>query len=293
MYGLGGPSGRAAEKETLRRVHEVIAARMSGDAEAFLKFFVEDVELRGNCQKLAFFPAGRWSGHDALRETLRRADIAFEPLDAEVLDVLVEGDRAAVRWRGSWRRRANNAVLCRDLAHFLRWRNGRVAEMDEFIDHRDDSRFSGVRLRSFAEMLDPPPPCLSREEMARRLMALGNFSSEGPDIDLFRIYCAADVVSEFVGDPATIFYAGRHCGVDALTSIIRAINIDFEQVGATPSQMIVDGGAVAARRTVEWRHRGTGRRGVVELADFIRFENGRIVELVEFRDTVALMQMQG
>jgi ketosteroid isomerase-like protein len=148
-------------------------------------------------------------------------------------------------------------------------------------------------LRSFAEMLEPPPPCLSREEMARRLMELGNFSREGPDIDLFRVYCAADVVCEFVGDPATIFYAGRHGGVDALTRIIGAINVDFEQVGAATPRMIVDGRAVAARRAVEWRHRGTGRRGIVELADFVRFENGRIVELVEFRDSVAVLQLQG
>lgn len=293
MYGLGGPAGRAAEKETRRRVHEVIAARMSGDAEAFLTFFAQDVELRHNCPRLALFPAGRWSGQDALRENVRRADIAFEPLDAEVLDVLVEGDRAAVRWRGSWRRRANDAVLHKDLAHFLRWRNGRIVEMDEFADYHVKPRFAGERLRSFAELIDPPPPCLSRDEMARRLMELGNFSSEGPDIGLFRAYCARDVVSEFVGDPATIFYAGRHCGIDALTRVIGAINTDFEQVGATPSQMIVDGGAVATRRTVEWRHRGTGRRGIVELADFLRFESGLIVELVEFRDTVALMQMQG
>jgi len=30
----------------------------------------------------------------------------------------------------------------------------------------------------------------------------------------------------------------------------------------------------------------------VELADFVRFEDGLIVELVEFRDSVAVLQMQ-
>ncbi len=81
--------------------------------------------------------------------------------------------------------------------------------------------------------------------------------------------------------------------MDALTNIIHSINIDFEQVGCATPEMVVDGTGVAARRTVEWRHRGTGRRGIVELADFVRFENGLIIEVVEFRDSVALLQMQG
>lgn len=292
MYGWGEPADRAAEKETRRRVHDLVSARMSGDLEAFLGFFVADVELRSNCSKIAPFSVSQRSGQDALRETVWRADSAFEPLDAEILDVLVEADRTAVRWTGSWRRRATGRVVQMDVAHFLRWRNGRVAEMDEFVDHHAPTRVTGARLKSLPELLEPPPPCLSREEMARRVGELGNFSRKGPDLELFGQYCAGDVVSEFVGDPATIFYAGRHGGVDALIWIIGAINVDFEQVSATPSQMIVDGGAVAARRTVEWRHRGTGRRGIVELADFLRFEKGLIVELVEFRDSVALLQMQ-
>lgn len=57
-------------------------------------------------------------------------------------------------------------------------------------------------------------------------------------------------------------------------------------------EAVIDGGSVAVRRTVEWRHRGTGRRGIVELADFLRFEDGLIVEIVEYRDSVALMRMQ-
>jgi ketosteroid isomerase-like protein len=291
MQELGGAAGRAADRETRRRANELVALRMSGQMDALLDLVVDDVELRDNCAKVRPFPDGRWRGRDALREKLRRAHVEYEPLEAEILETLVEGDRTALRWTGRFRRRATGCVSSFDLAHFLRWRNGRVAQMDEFIDHHASGRGEG-RLRSFADMLEPPSPCLSRDEMARRVTALGSFSREGPDIDLFRLYCAPDVVNEFVGDPATIFYAGRHRGIDALARIIRAVNVDFEQVGAATPQMTVEGGGVAARRTVEWRHRGTGRRGIVELADFFRFENGLIVELVEFRDSVALLRMQ-
>ena len=97
---------------------------------------------------------------------------------------------------------------------------------------------------------------------------------------------------EFVGDRTTISHAGRHRGIEALINIVRSIEVEFEQLGFAMPEVIVDGGAAAARRIVEWRHRGTGRRGQVQLADFVRFEDGRIVEIVEFRDSMALLQMQ-
>lgn len=293
MHGFGGRSSGIAEGETRRRVDEIIRLRMAGDTEALLAFFVEDVELCYNGSKMGLFPAGLWRGKAALRESLRRANVDYEPLEAEVQDVFVDGDRTAVRWTAAFRRRANGRVYQMDLAHFLRWRMNRIESLDEFVDDHAVARATGPSPRSFDELIDPPGPGLSREEMLRRVTDLGSFSPAGPDIALFQRYCAPDVISEFVGDRATIFYAGRHRGLDALSRIIRAINVDFEQVGATAPRMVADASGVAARRTVEWRHRGTGRRGVVALADFVRFENGKIVELVEFRDSVALLQMQG
>jgi ketosteroid isomerase-like protein len=292
LHGAGGRPTPTAERETRRRVHELVRMRMAGEIDAFMNVFVEDVELRCNGAKVAVFPADSWQGQAALREYLRRIDIDFEPLAAEVQDVFIEGDRTAVRWTARFRRRANGRVHEVDLAHFIRWRKDRIARLDEFVDDHAVSRAADP-LRSFDDMIDPPDAGLSRDEMARRLLALCSFSREGPDIDLFRRYCAPDVISEFVGDRGVIFYAGRHRGIEALTNIIRATNIDFEQVGSMTPEMVVDGKGAAARRTVEWRHRGTGLRGIVELADFVRFENGLIVELVEFRDSVALLQMQG
>lgn len=292
MYGPGGRANEAADKEARRRVHELVATRMSGNIPAILKFFVEDVELSYNCSRLRVFPSGQWRGQDALRENLRRTDIDYQPLDAEVKDVLVEGDRTAVRWTSEWRHRGTGRLYRMDMAHFLRWRNGRIAEMTEFLDHHAISRAPDPLRESVEELIDPPGPGLSREEIARRVMELGNFSQRGPNIETFRRLCAPGVVCEFVGDRGTIFYAGRHRGLDALINIVRAIGVDFEQVGSATPDMVIDGGRVAARRTVEWRHRGTGRRGLVELVDFVRFESGLIVELVEFRDSVALLQMQ-
>jgi len=292
MHGAGGRKSQTAAAEIRRRAHEIVRFRMAEDISSLVRLFVEDVELTYNCAKLGLFPAGQGRGRDALRENLRRADIDYEPLDAEVLSVLVEGDRSAVRWLSNWRHRATGQIYHMDMAHFLRWRHGLVAEMSEFIDHHCVSRAPVFLAQDFEQMLSPRDPGLDRDEIARRMIELGNFSGRGPSVAMFREFCAPDVICEFVGDRTSISYAGRHRGIEALANIIRAIGVEFEQLGQAMPEVIVDGDWAAVRRTVEWRHRGAGRLGLVELADFARFQNGLIVEIVEFRDSVALLQMQ-
>jgi ketosteroid isomerase-like protein len=291
MHGPGGRSSQLIESETRRRVHEIVRSRMSYDVSTLVEHFVEDVELNYSSSRLGLLPPGQWRGREALRAHLRRVDVDYEPLDAEILAVLVEGENTVVRWISSWRHRATGHVHRMDMAHFLRWRDGLVSEMYEFRDHRCVARCADAAPQSLDDILNPRGPGLTRDEMARRLIAMGSFSC-GPDIALLRETCSPDVVCEFVGDRTTISHAGRHRGVDALINIVRSIGVEFEQLGVAMPEVIVDGGSAAARRTVEWRHRGTGRRGQVQLADFVRFEDGRIVEIVEFRDSVALLQMQ-
>lgn len=292
MHGPGGRSSQPIESETRRRVHEIVRSRMTYDVQTLVDHFVEDVELNYSCSRLGLLPPGQWRGRDALRAHLRRVDVDYEPVEAEILSVLVQGDKTALRWLSSWRHRATGQIHRMDMAHFLRWRNGLVSEMYEFRDHRCVSRGAAHLPQSLDEILNPRGPGLPRDEMARRLVAMSSFSC-GPDIALLREICSPDVVCEFVGDRATIAHAGRYRGVEALINIVRGVGMEFEQLGhVTPDEVIVDGESAATRRTVEWRHRGTGRRGQVQLADFVRFEDGRIVEIVEFRDSTALLQMQ-
>lgn len=284
-----GPNRRRANAEARRRVTELVRLRMASDIPALLRLFAEDVQLSRNCWTTGLFDAGNWRGKDALKETLRRAEIDFEPLDAEILTILVDGDRAAMRWVSLWRHRATGETYTMDMAHFLRWRGGLVTEMIEFMDHHCESQMAAFASCSLDEMVAEREPGLDKAEMARRVVALGNFSRNGPDIGLFRNLCAPQVLCEFVGSRASIAYAGRHRGIDSLVRIIRSIGVEFEQLGHAAPQVVIEGCCAAVRRTVEWRHRGTGRRGLVELADFIRFENGLIIEMIEFRDSVALL----
>ena len=145
-----------------------------------------------------------------------------------------------------------------------------------------------------SELLSSPDPGLTREEMVSCVRQLADYiTPQGPDIALLRRHYAPGVVCEFVGERARIPYAGRHIGVEAIIGVVKAINVDFEQLAFSLSDILVDRDALACRRTVEWRHRGTGRRGIVELAEFTRFAQGKIVELIEYRDSVTILEMQG
>ncbi|OAI26733.1 hypothetical protein A1351_14325 [Methylosinus sp. R-45379] len=143
------------------------------------------------------------------------------------------------------------------------------------------------------ELFTHRPPGLERDEIRRRLDLLASQPAENGDFSVIHELFSPDVVCEFVGDKTRIPYAGRHTGIDALLNILRAINVDFCQSEPMIDDVVIDGGRVALRRSVRWRHRGTGLEGRVDLADFVRFEHGLIVELIEFRDSISILNIQG
>lgn len=274
-------------------ISEMLECRMRRHYDRFVTFVDPGVMLYCHSWREGMVGPGVWEGVEGLRELFRRTDKNYLPGDHEIIDVLVDGNEAAVRWRADWTRHENGRVYMNDAAHFLRWENGRVIEMHEFFDaHCHSTPASSASLASFESLCAPRLSGLSREEMARRARRLLDLEIEGPATDLIHRWCAPDIVCDFAGDRARLPYAGRHTGSEALAGIIRAVNVDFEQQALGFSKILIEGDSAACWRQVAWRHRGTGRAGVCELADFIRFENGLIVELIEFRDTVSLVHMQ-
>lgn len=116
-------------------IFEITRLRMSGRINEMLEFFAPHVVVHYHCAKEGLFLPGVLRGVDALRENIRLTDVEYEPMDMEILDVLVDGDRSAVRWRNSWRHRGTGYTRTLDMAHFLHWKNGRVVEMFEFLDY--------------------------------------------------------------------------------------------------------------------------------------------------------------
>ncbi len=273
-------------------IAEMLDCRMRRHYDRFAAFVDPAVVLSCHSWREGMIGPGVWRGVEGLRALFRRTDENYFPCDHEIIDILVDGDQAAVRWRADWRRHENGRVYTNDAAHFLRWRNGRVVEMHEFFDAHCRSTPACVCPPSFEALLTPRPPGLRRDDMERRARRLLALETGSPEPDLVRRWCAPDIVCDFAGDRARLPYAGRHIGLDALLGIIRAVNVDFEQRALGLSPILIEEGRAACWRQVEWRHRGTGRSGVCELADFVRFDSGLIVEFIEFRDTVSLVRMQ-
>jgi len=289
--GMRGLSGERPTTDDLRRwTADITRCRVSGRTDELLSYFAPGVDIYLNCCKPGLNASGVRMCRDGFREHLRLTDIEYESLGGEVRDVIGEGDRSVVLWRSGWRHRGTGKSATIDMLHFLRWREGLVVELQEFMDYAVAG--SALRpFRSFEDMLQPRPPGLDRDEIVRRSEEFARFPSSGPALRLMRELCATDIVCEFPGDRTRIPFAGRYVGVEALANIVRGIAIEFEQTHQQLTDVVVDGGRIAGLRTVEWRNRGTGRWGEVRLADFMRFEDGLITEIVEFRDTVTMLDM--
>ncbi len=292
MQDRARPHTKRTGDEIRQRVVEITQARIAGRLDLVARHFAPDVVI--HCSKYGIFSPGVIHGRDTFVANLRRAEEEWEPLDGEIVQMLVEGARSAVRWRTCWRHRGSGRRCPLDMTYFMRWRDGFIVEMHEFMDSPIATPDVFGAVRPLASLLVAPDPGLTRAEMVDHVQRVADYHTpRGPDLGLLRRYYAADILCEFVGDRTRIPYAGRHIGVEAVISVVKSINVDFEQLNFALSDIVVDRDALACRRTVEWRHRGTGRRGVVELAEFVRFENGKIVELVEYRDSITILEMQG
>jgi ketosteroid isomerase-like protein len=133
------PEADDRDEERSRALRRDILAitqfRMAGAIDAMMQYFAPNVVVRYHSTKEGLFLPGELRGIDAFKENIRLTDIEYEPLGFEVLDILVQGERGAVRWRNSWRQRGTGQVSTLDMAHFLRWRNGSIVEVFEYLDY--------------------------------------------------------------------------------------------------------------------------------------------------------------
>jgi ketosteroid isomerase-like protein len=98
---------------------------------------------------------------------------------------------------------------------------------------------------------------------------------------------ADDVTLRTVGDGVAglEFTKGRH-GKGEAQGYFAGLAADWEMVHFTPEEFIAQGDRVVVLSNVAFRNRKSGKVSESPKADVFRFRDGRIVEFVEFFDTL-------
>ena len=130
---------------------------------------------------------------------------------------------------------------------------------------------------------------MAEEFLRKRLTALYAAYERG---DLDTAIAAFDDDADFISYlPVEVFpHLGHRPGKQAISETLHAVHAQFEFLSYQPSIIIVEGEDAAAIIEMRLKQRATGRTIKVNLAQFMRFANGRIVEFREFTDSFDAVQ---
>jgi ketosteroid isomerase-like protein len=132
---------------------------------------------------------------------------------------------------------------------------------------------------------------LDRELIEKRVRALLEMRTAG-DLRAMLDLAAEDIVYNVRGNWAAFPYTRPVHGKKLVADTLAMIAVQFENLGSVVHDFVIDGDRVALRRTAKIRHRGTGKVGEVDIADFVRFRDGLVVEFTEVADSMALAQLE-
>jgi ketosteroid isomerase-like protein len=132
---------------------------------------------------------------------------------------------------------------------------------------------------------------LDRDLMASRVQDI-NDRLVARDLPGLLALFSDDVVFELIGNWSIFPNAGRAQGKEAWARALATVYTELQNLGSTVHEVVIDGDCVALRRTTRLRNYGTGRVGDVEIADFLRFRDGLIVEITEIVDSLAVARLE-
>jgi ketosteroid isomerase-like protein len=124
-------ASREAMIDTIYRAYE---ARGKGDIDGLMAAFHPNAvfELKGEKEILEV--AGAVQGHPDVRTAMIGLIEAFEFVKRDVVDAMVEGDRAAVHSRVKIRFIPKDVVFTSDVLDRFKFEDGKIIELVEFAD---------------------------------------------------------------------------------------------------------------------------------------------------------------
>ncbi|SDH50381.1 Ketosteroid isomerase-related protein [Bradyrhizobium sp. Rc2d] len=94
-----------------------------------------------------------------------------------------------------------------------------------------------------------------------------------------------------IGDKSALELTGSMQGHPTLRGAFGQLIADFGFESREILAELVDGDRVAVHSRVDVRYRPTGQTSRTEILDLFRFQDGKIVELIEFADTAQIKAM--
>ncbi len=110
--------------------------------------------------------------------------------------------------------------------------------------------------------------------------------------DLERVLADMDPEIDYISyAPVEVFpYLGHHRGKDDLRLAMQQAHAEFEYLSYKPMLIVTENGDAAAMIMAQLRQRATGRIIALFVADFVRMQNGLIVEIRQFFDSFDAVQ---
>ena len=120
------------------------AARVEGDLDGTLRAFADGVHfsLAGSAAASPV-PVGA-TGIAAVRELMRRLVESFRFHDARMVDLVVEGEKAAVHWHVRVSAASGGDPVETDLMDPVEFRDGKIVSLRQFADTALASRLLGA-----------------------------------------------------------------------------------------------------------------------------------------------------
>ena len=133
-------SDRTQIERTLR---EAYAARQRGDVDKVLDLFAPDARFVVAGTATITPMAMLVEGTSQLRAALDGMVKTFILQDLEIVNILVDGDRAAVHWRARIKSSVTGETLETELCDLIEVKGGRIASFREFCDTAAGARLMG------------------------------------------------------------------------------------------------------------------------------------------------------
>lgn len=109
-------------------------ARVDGDIDALSQLFAENAKFQIAGSPEYSMLASLAEGHETVMSLMRTITDTFALSDVAILDLLIDGDKAAVRWRATVQVMTTDQTVTTELAAFIKIADGKVVSLIEFVD---------------------------------------------------------------------------------------------------------------------------------------------------------------